>query len=147
MTGSKPLIARYRRMPRNSNPYIGPIIAVSIIILFFQARWMGQQKREYIGSERPQWDPAFWKSLRSKVINIYECDHCQGNGLLSDPDNPEIRTLCPICHGVGYHATRRYTEDERMCVSCGGMGRVMDEQGHARHCTRCDGRGVVVIND
>jgi len=143
----KPYIARPRRMPRRGNPYVGPILVVCVIILFFQARWMGQHQQDMFQRVAPKMDAAFWKSLRSKVINIYECDHCRGNGLLSDPDQPDIREICPICFGVGYHATRRYSEDERMCVPCGGMGRLFDENGHARFCTRCEGRGVVVIND
>ncbi len=131
---------------RSSNKYVGPIIFVSLLALVLQMAWMrdnfGQLARR---TDRVPFDPDLVDRLSQRLIVQYECEYCLGSGLRSDPDRPGERVLCAICRGVGYHSARRYYEDDRMCLNCGGMGRTYDEAGIADFCSLCDGRGMVSI--
>lgn len=139
---------RHRRPVKQPNRYVGPIIIIGVIALILQMYWMQQNWSELSRrGEYAPFDEAMIEKLKAKVINLYECEYCSGSGLLEDPDQPGERILCPICWGVGYHATRRYSDEGHMCLACGGMGRHYDEAGHAVVCARCEGRGIVEFED
>ncbi len=139
---------RHRRAVREPNRYVGPIIIVGVIALVMQMFWMqsnwGEMARR---TDHTPLDAALIDKLQAKILTLYECEYCHGNGLLDDPDQPGEKMLCEICQGVGHNTTRRYTDDDRMCIACGGMGRRYDDHGHADFCTRCAGRGIVEIRD
>jgi len=136
---------RHRRPVRQPNKYVGPIIMVGILALVLQLMWMNRHWGELTRQEYTAFDASLIDKLKAKIIHLYECEYCRGNGLLDDPDEPGERILCEICWGVGYHATRRYTEGDRMCLACGGMGRRYDDHEHAVPCTRCEGRGITEL--
>lgn len=136
-----------RRMPKRNNPYIGLVIVVGFVALVMQAYWM-QKNWGTVRTESPMYDadPEFFKKLSARVIHLYECEYCQGNGMVTDSEQSELRVMCPICYGVGYHATRRFGDQERMCIACGGMGRLRSEDGDFNNCVRCGGRGIVFVD-
>lgn len=137
---------RHRTRTRPSNRYIAPIILISLLAFILQMAWMrdnwGHVTRR---TDHVPLDPELLS--RQRLIMQYECEYCLGIGLRRDPDYPGERILCDICFGRGYHEARRYYDDDRMCLNCGGMGRVYDEAGVAEFCSRCDGRGMVEIEE
>lgn len=139
---------RHRRVVREPNRWVAPIIIMGILALVLQMMWMqhnwGEMARrtDHVGL-----DPALIDKLKTKTIVLYECEHCLGSGLLGDPSMGEERELCLICFGVGYHPTRRYTDVDRMCLNCGGMGRHYNEAGEVEYCPRCAGRGIIETDD
>ncbi len=144
---SRPVM-RHRRPVREPNRYVIPIIIVGLLALILQMYWMQEHWGDVVKrDDHMPFDTALIDKLKARIINLYECEYCLGSGLLDDPDQPGERLLCEICHGVGYNATRRYTDDDRMCLACGGMGRRYDDDGETGLCTRCDGRGIVEIHD
>jgi hypothetical protein len=137
---------RHRRVVRQPNRFVGPILVVGLLALLLQMYWMQRNWGEISRrTDHVPLDPELLSKLTAKLITLYECEHCLGNGLLDDPERPGERVLCAVCYGVGYHATRRYTDEDRMCLNCGGMGRLFDEHGEVHFCTRCGGRGVVEL--
>lgn len=139
---------RHRRPVRQPNRFIGPIIILGILALLLQMYWMQQNWGELARrDDHTPLDQELLDEMQGRMITRYECEHCMGNGSITDPDQPGEKKMCPICYGVGYHDTRRYTDADRMCITCGGMGRRYDEHGHAEYCPRCNGRGVVEFGD
>lgn len=139
---------RHRRTVRQPNRFVGPIIIMVLTALVLQMFWMQRNWGEITRrGDYTEFDAELLDKLKSKIIHLYECEYCVGNGSLPDPDDPAERVMCEICHGVGYHATRRYTDDDRMCLACGGMGRRYSDSGQATLCIRCDGRGIVQFQD
>lgn len=139
---------RRRHVKRESNKFVVPIIIVSIIAIFWQMAWM--QRNWGTISRRTDYEglDADWlRRLQAKIIVLYECDHCSGSGLVDDVEQPGRRALCDICQGVGYQPTRRFTDADRMCINCGGMGRHYNADGQAEYCPRCQGRGLVEIEE
>lgn len=85
--------------------------------------------------------------LRGYPIKI-ECPKCNGIGTVKDEDEDgqTVRSLCPLCLGVGHHTIYRYKKTHATCAACGGMGRLQDpETGEYRFCKRCGGSGLVEI--
>lgn len=139
---------RRPHVKRQSNRFVVPIIMVSIIAIFWQMAWMQRNWGELTRRRDFEGLDADWlRRLQAKIIVLYECDYCSGSGLIDNPDLPGERILCGICQGVGYHPTRRFQETDRMCINCGGMGRYYDGDGNAEYCPRCDGRGLVEIEE
>lgn len=138
-------ISIYRRpATRRRNHFIGPIILLGFIAIVLQLNWM-QRNRPTL--ERLPLDPELVDRFRTRLITMYECDTCSGSGLYPRPTSPGQPELCPICFGVGYHATRRLTDGDRMCITCGGMGRHFNEHGEPEFCPRCGGRGMVDMDE
>lgn len=120
----------YRSGRRNS--FVMPVAMMVIAVLAGQAFWLSRNSHMFAPFE---------------VIRI-DCDHCTKFGTVRDPDNPRIRAMCPVCFGVGYTSVRRFDELDVVCLACGGMGRIDDqEDGTWRTCRRCDGRGLHRAND
>lgn len=141
-----PLRINIRRRPlsKRNNTLIGLIIVAGFLVLIFQAQWMQKNLREIQqASPLATSDPEFFKKLAAKIIHLYECEHCQGSGLIPDPERIGERVMCEVCYGVGYRATRRFGESERMCIACGGMGRIRRPDARVDDCDRCAGRGIV----
>ncbi len=141
---------RHRRPVRQPNRFIVPIFIVGVIAVLLQIYWMQHNWREMTRRhDAVVFDEEFFELWQAKFLTHYECEYCQGSGLLDDPDAPGERMLCPICWGVGYHATRRHAEGDRMCLACGGMGRHYDDDDdeEAVFCSRCEGRGIVEFGD
>ena len=139
---------RHRRVVKQPNRYVGLVALVVTVALLLQVYWIQSNFGDLASrTDHPPLDQELLDRLTARLITLYECEYCLGNGSVNDPDRPGERMLCTICFGVGYHATRRYTEEDRMCITCGGMGRRYDEHGDAEFCPRCDGRGMVVMED
>ncbi len=155
MTGSRrptPLrpSIRHRRVPRQQNRFVAPVMLLAVLALVMQMYWMQNNWGEMVRREdRQPMSTELMDLMRAKVITMYECDYCSGSGVLDDPDVPGERMLCGICQGVGYQLTRRFTPQDRMCLNCGGMGRIFsdDRQQEADFCPRCDGRGLIEFGD
>lgn len=137
---------RHRRPVREPNRFVVPIIIIGIIALIMQMYWMQEHwARVARRDDHTPLDMALIDKLKARILTVYECEYCLGSGSLDDPDIPGERIMCTICQGVGYNTTRRYTEDDRMCIACGGMGRRYGPEGEAQQCERCKGRGMVEI--
>jgi DnaJ-class molecular chaperone len=79
-------------------------------------------------------------------INRVDCLHCQKVGVVRDAQDNSIMKMCPQCFGVGYHMMRVFDEEDIVCAACGGMGRT-DISGAWRNCERCEGRGMIRLDD
>ena len=136
---------RHPRAAHKTNRYIGPVMVLCVAALVAQIYWMQTQASRAVRPAAVEGlDPELIDKLRTKLITLYECEFCLNSGLQDDPETPGARILCPICFGVGYHAARRISDDERMCLACSGMGRrPLEEEGPVVFCPTCDGRGMV----
>lgn len=114
----------------NRNNYIMPVAALAILFLVGQVYWLSSNKHMFAPF----------------AIARIDCDHCAKVGVVRDPDNPSLMSMCPVCFGVGYHSVRRFDDNDAICAACGGMGRT-DIGGNWRTCERCQGRGVFRLND
>ncbi len=91
---------------------------------------------------------AFWLNRNQHIFRPFAvqriwCEHCGKTGLVKSEKEDSLLVGCPACFGVGYHAVRRFDEQDVICVVCGGIGRVEDKGGEWRYCRRCNGRGLM----
>jgi len=113
-----------------SNNFVLPVGILVGLLLLGQAFWLSRNNHLFVPFE----------------ITRINCVECTRLGTIRDPENPEIRTMCPTCFGVGYHTVRRFDDEDVLCAACGGAGRV-EEDDVWRTCRRCDGRGLHRAND
>jgi DnaJ-class molecular chaperone len=72
------------------------------------------------------------------------CSHCDGRGILRNPEVSSGYEACDVCFSLGSHLLRKMDGHEHICASCQGMGRLVDEESRqARWCKLCGGRGLV----
>lgn len=138
------MIDLYGKQTKISKPIFYGCLALSaILVIFLQARWMGQQS----GSRRDIALGAFSGVIDSQTMRIY-CDNCAGSGLVRNPDRLEDLAICPVCFGVGTHFVRQINRQEALCPNCRGLGRMAGgEFDHADLCKECAGRGVVMVTN
>lgn len=134
---------RRRRFMRRSNRFVLPVFLLCAGALIMQIVWV-QTHQQDLARQSPLFkaDPDLFQRLFRSTITHVECPHCAKSGWIRDNGTGE-RSVCPVCHGLGYHPIRRLYDDDQLCPGCAGLGRIMEENGRARNCLRCDGRGFV----
>jgi hypothetical protein len=116
----------YRPKQQKKNPYLYPVLLLSIGVIIAQMFWL--QGNQHL--------------FRPFSIERIKCEHCGSVGVARDPNDGGTLLLCPVCYGVGHHTIRRVDGEDRMCPACSGMGRVEEEDRSWRLCLRCEGRGL-----
>lgn len=117
----------YRPKIRKSNPYLFPVLLLSVGVIVAQMFWL--QGNQHL--------------FRPFSIERIKCEHCGGVGVVRDLADGSVLVLCPVCYGVGHHNIRRVDQEDRMCPACSGMGRIEEEDRSWRLCRRCEGRGLI----
>ncbi len=137
------ILPRHRRPLRQANRYVLPVFLLCAAALIMQIVWV-QTHQEELSRQSPLFkaDPDLFQRLFRSTITHVECRHCAKSGWIYDDLTGE-RRVCPVCHGLGYNPIRRLYDDDQLCPGCAGHGRIMEEDGRARDCQRCDGRGFV----
>ncbi|MFH0880687.1 MAG: hypothetical protein V2A34_13310 [Lentisphaerota bacterium] len=131
-----------RRDPRAASRskvaiYTTIIIICAPVFIFLQSVWLSQNQ------------DIFQKSIIQLQIRRIPCDYCGEVGTVRDPNHPDRPTMiCPVCYGIGSHTIRKFDKHDTLCPLCGGAGRVGDApSGYAQECPRCDGRGVIRVEE
>jgi DnaJ-class molecular chaperone len=127
-----------REPHRNKRLIVVMVLLLSLpVVIFLQSRWISKNQQVF--------KKGMFLQLQIKKV---ECDHCGGTGLVTDAKKPGRVEICPVCFGVGSHAVRKLDPQDALCLLCGGMGRVYDEQAEiAQTCPRCDGRGLIRLQE
>lgn len=116
----------YGAKPRKKNPYLYPVLLLSIGVIVAQMIWL--QGNQHL--------------FRPFSIERIKCDPCGGVGVKRSVDDQDVLVMCPACYGVGHHLVRRLDGDDNLCPPCMGLGR-LEEEGRWRACNRCEGRGLI----
>ncbi len=112
---------------REPNPFVMPVVMLAGVLLFAQMVWV--KDNDYL--------------FQAFSVQRFQCNTCNGLGVVRDEADDKTLVLCEICMGVGAHNVRRVDEEDKRCPPCDGMGRISDAPGEGRTCKRCDGRGLI----
>lgn len=71
------------------------------------------------------------------------CEECGGAGeKVCDECGGALYLLCDMCNGQGQQGTCRYCKGTGKCISCGGSGTEVAENGQIFPCHTCNGSGL-----
>jgi hypothetical protein len=110
----------------------------SVLIIWLQVDWVRTNSERFT---HPAVSRLFKYLYRIRPVTV-TCSTCDGTGLVTNRNG--LVDMCPVCYGLGQHKVRPLLEDDAICPTCQGMGRVYNPgTGTADFCPTCQGRGLV----